>query len=393
MTSPVHGDSESTRQELSAEPGAAEGDVMLIDKLRTRAWNPGRRFDTAPVPREWIEEQFGPEHLERIRNQAVGSSSNGMILLKWQAEEVAAYFADAPRGPLFPPVTPGEAEAAENMIGRPLPTLLRRIYTEVGDGGFGPDGGLASLTGGRRAPGDLIDWPCSVTWHERDRAEGLCCSMTQTAGCQAGARAPMTACATRPRHCGNGCGPGPMAATSGPKRSASRNCYAELYSTPLSSLVILKRSVSARPSMAVEARGRRPAGRGTKGPQPLRPARGPGCGRMIEALAAQASQCPVPVRSLNAARSHRDPAFARICHDHLAGSLAVAVTDARPLHRHPGRQRGAALARRAGLRRRPRRAAAVSGRHDRPSRREWDDWHRRRHRDPSPPARRWKQGP
>ncbi|UYQ61982.1 hypothetical protein OGH68_11090 [Streptomyces peucetius] len=59
------------------------------------------------------------------------------------------------------------------VLGRPLPALLRRIHTEVGDGGFGPDGGLASLPDGRRAPGDLIDWPCSVIEHERDRAAGL----------------------------------------------------------------------------------------------------------------------------------------------------------------------------------------------------------------------------
>ncbi len=54
----------------------------------------------------------------------------------------------------------------------------------------------------------------------------------------------------------------------------------------------------------------------------------PDVAEMIEALAARAPECPVPVRSLNAARGHRDPAFARICHDHPAGSLAVAITDA-----------------------------------------------------------------
>ncbi|MFF0487375.1 SMI1/KNR4 family protein [Streptomyces sp. NPDC004435] len=173
MTSPVHGDPESSRHALPAEPGAPEDDDTLIDMLRTRAWDPALRFDTAPVPRSWIEEHFGPEHLERMRSQTVGSSGNGMIVLKSQAEEVAAYFADAPRGPLFPPVTPPEVETAEAIIGRPLPALLRRIYTEVGDGGFGPDSGLASLTDGRRAPGDLIDWPCSITRHERDCAAGL----------------------------------------------------------------------------------------------------------------------------------------------------------------------------------------------------------------------------
>ncbi|MEU3693256.1 ArsR/SmtB family transcription factor [Streptomyces narbonensis] len=54
----------------------------------------------------------------------------------------------------------------------------------------------------------------------------------------------------------------------------------------------------------------------------------PGIAEMIEALAARAPRHPVPVRSLTAARSHRELAFARICYDHLAGSLAVAITDA-----------------------------------------------------------------
>nr|WP_206325297.1 MULTISPECIES: winged helix-turn-helix domain-containing protein [unclassified Streptomyces] len=54
----------------------------------------------------------------------------------------------------------------------------------------------------------------------------------------------------------------------------------------------------------------------------------PGIAEMIEALAARAPHRGAPVRSLTAARSRRDLAFARVCFDHLAGSLAVAVTDA-----------------------------------------------------------------
>ncbi|WP_229843519.1 hypothetical protein [Streptomyces chryseus] len=48
-------------------------------------------------------------------------------------------------------------ENAERAIGRRLPELLRRVYTEVANGGFGPDRGLASLTDGSRAPGHLTD--------------------------------------------------------------------------------------------------------------------------------------------------------------------------------------------------------------------------------------------
>jgi DNA-binding transcriptional ArsR family regulator len=54
----------------------------------------------------------------------------------------------------------------------------------------------------------------------------------------------------------------------------------------------------------------------------------PDIAEMIEALAARAPQRTVPIRSLAAARHHRTLAFARICYDHLAGTLSVAITEA-----------------------------------------------------------------
>jgi hypothetical protein len=44
-----------------------------------------------------------------------------------------------------PPVSQVELARAEEMIGFPLPPLLRRIYLEVGNGGFGPGYGLYPL--------------------------------------------------------------------------------------------------------------------------------------------------------------------------------------------------------------------------------------------------------
>lgn len=43
------------------------------------------------------------------------------------------------------PVSRGDLEHAEALIGFPLPTILRRIYLEVGNGGFGPGYGLLPL--------------------------------------------------------------------------------------------------------------------------------------------------------------------------------------------------------------------------------------------------------
>ncbi|MFJ4567978.1 ArsR/SmtB family transcription factor [Streptomyces caelestis] len=53
----------------------------------------------------------------------------------------------------------------------------------------------------------------------------------------------------------------------------------------------------------------------------------PGIAEMIEAPAARAPRRLVPVRSLAAARRHRAVGFARVCYDHLGGSLAVAMTE------------------------------------------------------------------
>jgi len=44
-----------------------------------------------------------------------------------------------------PPATLAEVEAAERVLGFNFPTLLRRIYLEVANGGFGPDYGLLGV--------------------------------------------------------------------------------------------------------------------------------------------------------------------------------------------------------------------------------------------------------
>lgn len=49
---------------------------------------------------------------------------------------------------LFPPTTPAIVEAAEAELGFRLPPLLRELYTQVGNGGFGPGYGIFGLEGG-----------------------------------------------------------------------------------------------------------------------------------------------------------------------------------------------------------------------------------------------------
>jgi hypothetical protein len=71
--------------------------------------------------------------LERLR--ARRASETGRIDMK-------------PVPPLYEAATPALVDAFEQSLGITLPRLLRRIYVEVGNGGFGPGGGLLGLTGG-----------------------------------------------------------------------------------------------------------------------------------------------------------------------------------------------------------------------------------------------------
>ncbi|MEU8138815.1 SMI1/KNR4 family protein [Streptodolium elevatio] len=134
-------------------------DDVLLAKLAARAWNPGQRHDQVWIPTAWIAEHYGPERVAQWCRTVPRYADGTGVELPAQAEEVAAYFAGAERGPVFPPASAADVEAAERRIGYALPDLLRRVYTEIGDGGFGPDFGLVSLRRGQRMPGDLTDWP------------------------------------------------------------------------------------------------------------------------------------------------------------------------------------------------------------------------------------------
>jgi hypothetical protein len=61
-------------------------------------------------------------------------------------ELINAIRAQAPAGTLPPPAPPGAVTELEATVGHPMPPLLKRIYLEVADGGFGRWGGALSLT-------------------------------------------------------------------------------------------------------------------------------------------------------------------------------------------------------------------------------------------------------
>lgn len=60
-----------------------------------------------------------------------------------RAVDVAAWVCPMPK--VAPPATLAEVDAAEVALGFAIPPLLRRLYTEVGNGGFGPNYGLEGV--------------------------------------------------------------------------------------------------------------------------------------------------------------------------------------------------------------------------------------------------------
>jgi hypothetical protein len=57
---------------------------------------------------------------------------------------------DHKRAAPFPPATEEQIESTERELDAPLPLLLRRIYLEVANGGFGPGFGILGANGGYR---------------------------------------------------------------------------------------------------------------------------------------------------------------------------------------------------------------------------------------------------
>ncbi|MGW0509085.1 SMI1/KNR4 family protein [Streptomyces olivaceoviridis] len=72
-------------------------------------------------------------------------------------DEVVEAVRDRARaGSLPAPAPPAAVTEAEQTIGFPLPPLLRRLYLEVANGGFGPDEGILGVRGGA-SQGDWND--------------------------------------------------------------------------------------------------------------------------------------------------------------------------------------------------------------------------------------------
>nr|WP_157554273.1 SMI1/KNR4 family protein [Herbidospora sakaeratensis] len=78
------------------------------------------------------------------------------------------------------PVASSEAVAeAEEAIGYPLPSLLRRLYLEVGNGGFGPRGGIIGVRGYDFWKSDSFPDITDSALGFRAESDGRCAGMIQ----------------------------------------------------------------------------------------------------------------------------------------------------------------------------------------------------------------------
>lgn len=69
--------------------------------------------------------------------------------------------------PRLEPASPEAVAEAEDVIGYPLPRLLRRLYLEAGNGGFGPRSGILGVRGGVAGNG-YDDWVELARGHRAD---------------------------------------------------------------------------------------------------------------------------------------------------------------------------------------------------------------------------------
>jgi SMI1 / KNR4 family (SUKH-1) len=160
----------------------------LIERLRERAADPERRVDAretqffAGVKTLDLGGLLGMlGDLRPLLERAVDGARTGDVdpEVAAKADEFAEAMSTPVESELPPPATLEELERAEEALGFALPPLLRRVYGEVANGGFGPGYGLVPLE--RMAaeyaelrqvmPGTGHDWPpelLPVVHHDPD---------------------------------------------------------------------------------------------------------------------------------------------------------------------------------------------------------------------------------
>ena len=99
----------------AGQPAPPPGADTLVEQLRSRAADPARRTEIRP-------------------------GGLGAIVGKLSLGGLGFGRGGGPR-----PASPADVRAAEEALGLTLPPFIVRVYTEVADGGFGPEEGLLPL--------------------------------------------------------------------------------------------------------------------------------------------------------------------------------------------------------------------------------------------------------
>jgi len=88
---------------------------------------------------------------ERVAVEPPAAESDGSLFAAFGSRLVRLPFLRQDPGqrppPRLPPCPPEDVDRAEAALGVRFPLLMRRLYTEVGDGGFGPGDGILGLEG------------------------------------------------------------------------------------------------------------------------------------------------------------------------------------------------------------------------------------------------------
>ena len=136
----------------------------LISQLRTRAADPERRADVRPT-HLWAGMKaldlgglFGAlRDVQADLARAVEASREGRVdqQAHARAEEIERAMTTPVESELPSPADPAVVTDLEDALGFSLPPVLRRVYCEVADGGFGPGQGLLSLSAAADLYGQL----------------------------------------------------------------------------------------------------------------------------------------------------------------------------------------------------------------------------------------------
>jgi SMI1 / KNR4 family (SUKH-1) len=128
---------------------------QLIQRIRERAADPAGRTEERPSEfwRSVTSQSLGgllgmgrsiAQDLGRLLRQGPDD------VLTARAEEIEHSMTTPAERPLPAPASEEQLADAERRLGFALPPLLRRLYAEVANGGFGPGPGILGVKGGQR---------------------------------------------------------------------------------------------------------------------------------------------------------------------------------------------------------------------------------------------------